>query len=180
VRLLTYARMPSNLPSRAARPPRRWRRWSPTSRRGQSLVEFGLILPFVLLTLMAILEFGWYAAVSAATVSASREAARFGATVGGTAPNYNYVNCTAIRNAARATTGPLITLADADIQITYDNGAGGSKGTCPVSAASLNRFDRVIVRVEVDYTPLTPIFSVFVGPGPYELVSVDRRSIAKP
>jgi Flp pilus assembly protein TadG len=180
VRLLIYARMSRILPSQPARSARRWRRWSYDSRRGQSLVEFGLTLPFILLTLMAILEFGWYAAVSSATVSASREAARFGSTVGGTAPNFNYVNCSGIRTAARSTTGPLITLTDAQILITYDNGSGGAKGSCPVAPASLNRFDRVIVRVTANYTPLTPIFGAFVGPGPYEIVSVDRRSIAKP
>jgi Flp pilus assembly protein TadG len=184
VRLLTYARMFRMLPSPPARRTRPWRHRSHDARRGQSLVEFGLVLPFILLTLMAILEFGWYAAVSSATVSASREAARYGSTVGGTDPDFHYVDCDGIRDAARLTTGPLITLADGDIVITYDDGAGGPKGTCPVGAdtasVTLNRFDRVIVQVTVNYTPLTPIFNAFVGPGPYPLVSVDRRSIGKP
>jgi hypothetical protein len=91
----------------------------------------------------------------------------------------HYIDCAGIRNAARSTTGPLITLTDAQIAITYDGGPGTAlKGSCP--PASLDRFDRVIVQVTVNYTPLTPIFNVFVGPGPYPIVSVDRRSIGKP
>jgi Flp pilus assembly protein TadG len=183
VRLLTYARMSRIFPSRWAPRTRLWRRRSHDARRGQSLVEFGLVLPFVLLTFMAILEFGWYAAVAAATASASREAAHYGSTVGTDGsinPGPHYIDCAGIRAAARSTTGPLITLTDAQIAITYEGGAiPCASGASRPAAADIDRFDRVVVTVTVNYAPLTPIFPTFV-PGPYDIVSVDRRSIVKP
>ena len=153
--------------------------------RGQTLVEVGLILPIFLITLLAIVEFGWWAAVASATGSASREAARYGSTVGtvGAPAVERYRDCAGIRNAARNTTAALIDLPDADIDITYDNGSGTAVAVPCMSAGSrptadqLDRWDRVVVEVHLTYDPLVPIFDALIGTR--ELVSIDRRSIVK-
>jgi Flp pilus assembly protein TadG len=155
------------------------------SERGQTMVEVGLILPIFLITLLAIIEFGWWAAVASATGSASREAARYGSTVGtvGTPAVERYRDCPGIRNAARSTTGALLNLPDGDIIITYDNGSGTAVAVPCVSIASrpdadqIDRWDRVVVEVRVTYDPLVPIFDVLIGTR--QLVSIDRRSIVK-
>ena len=144
------------------------------------MVEVGLILPIFLITLLAIVEFGWYSAVAAATSSASREGARYGSTVGDD-PVAHYIDCDGIRAAARSTTDPLITLADSDITITYDNGTGTPVASecdaTPPLESELDRWDRIVVRVEVTYEPLVPLLDALIGT--HELVSIDRRSIVK-
>lgn len=160
-------------------------RWSRHFRRGQSLVEVALVLPLFILTLTAIIEFGWYAGVYSATVSASREAARYGSSVGDNGSGIpRYIDCAGIRAAARATTGALITLTDSQIEISYDDGLGGPKSDpCPPHGSGpveddLARFDRVVVEVSVVYKPVTPLLQGFIGTP--TLVSTDRRSIGKP
>ena len=153
--------------------------------RGQTLLEVAIILPIFLVVLMAVIEFGWYAAVASATTSASREAARYGSTVGtGGGGSERYIDCDGIRNAGRSTTSPLITLDDADIVVSYDDGFGTATAQPCVSTASrpaksdLVRFDRVVVTVTVEYRALTPLMGPFIGTT--DLVSTDRRSIVKP
>lgn len=153
--------------------------------RGQTLAEVALILPIFLLSLVAVLEFGWYVAVSSATTTASREAARYGSTVGVTGGgDPHYIDCDGIRAAARRFTTPLITLADSDIDITYDDGTGTPVASACVSSGSrptasqLERFDRVVVEVTVAYQPITPLLAPFIGTP--TLTSLDSRSIAKP
>lgn len=154
------------------------------SRRGQTLVEVGLTLPIFLLTLLAVIEFGWFSAVAAATTSASREAARFGSTVGETGlGDPHYIDCPGIRAAARATTQSLIQLSDLDIEITYDDGATAKAVPCQSNASrpakdDLERWDRVVVKVTVEYSPLVPLLEPLIGT--HDLVSIDRRSIGKP
>jgi Flp pilus assembly protein TadG len=158
---------------------------SGNSERGQTLVEVALILPIFILSLVAVVEFGWYAGVTSAATTASREAARYGSTVGTNGSgDPHYIDCAGIRAAAREITTPLITLTDAQIEITYDDGTGTSVATPCVSTASrpavsdLDRFDRVIVEVTVVYQPITPLLSSIIGTP--TLVSRDSRSIAKP
>jgi hypothetical protein len=172
--------LPQPMNTRPMRSARRAQR----SERGQTLVEVGLMLPIFLLTLLAVIEFGWYTAVSAATSSASREAARYGSTVGTTGGGTpHYIDCDGIRAAARGTTASLIQLANGDIDITYDDGAAAKAVPC-VSAGSrpaegdLVRWDRVVVEVSVEYSPLVPLLDPIIGTHP--LVSTDRRSIGKP
>src|SRR5918999_2554242 len=129
--------MPEPLHTRPTRSARHAQR----SERGQTLVEVGLTLPIFLLTLLAVIELGWFAAVSAATSSASREAARYGSTVGDPG-NPHYVDCPGILAAARDTTESLITLAPGDVVITYDDGANPIAGeTCAtMTEAELKRW----------------------------------------
>jgi hypothetical protein len=140
-----------------------------------------MILPIFVLTLMGVLELGYFAAVSSATSSASREAARYGSTVDDT-PVEHYIDCDGIRDAARATTGPLITLTDAEIEISYDDGRDpptvvAASCVSGMDPDTIDRWDRVVVEISYTYEPITPLLRVLIGPATIE--SVDRRSIVK-
>jgi len=152
---------------------------------GQTLVEAALVLPIFILSIVAILELGWYAAVASATTTASREAARYGSTVGVAADGQpHYIDCGGIRAAAGSNTNPLITLADSDIDVWYDDGTGVAVAEPCMSSASrplaedLQTFDRVVVTVRVVYEPITPLLQGIIGTP--TLTSLDARSIAKP
>jgi Flp pilus assembly protein TadG len=143
------------------------------------MIEVALVLPIFIFTLMAVLEMGYFVAVGSAVSSASREAARYGATweATGTKP---YLDCTAIRNAARQTSGAIVSLTDGQIVITYEDAGGivvggGCGGT---TDAQIDRWDRIKVQVNYTYEPLTPLLRGIVGSQPMQ--SIDRRSIVKP
>lgn len=59
------------------------------TRRGQSLVEFALVLPLLLTILCAIIEFGWSFLLVSGLNAASRNGARVGG-AGGTAADIQY------------------------------------------------------------------------------------------
>jgi Flp pilus assembly protein TadG len=147
--------------------------------RGQAIAETAIILPVLLLLVMAVIDIGHMTAMHAAAVTASREAARYGAAVGElTAGTPNSIECAGIRSAARGVTGGLITLPDAQIVVGYDRGPGTtSLGSCPLGLASIQRFDRVVVTVTLTYRPVTPFVSSIIPA--ITVTSVDRRTIVK-
>ena len=152
------------------------------------MVEVALVLPIFIFTQMAVLEMGYFVAVGSAVSSASREAARYGATVGTnseTPPVEHYIDCAGIRAAARQTSGALVNLSDAQITIKYDNGLNPpvaqavpcvSTGSRPAEG-DIERWDRVIVEVVHTYQPITPFLRPILGST--EMNSIDRRSIVK-
>ena len=161
------------------RPSRLWLRGRART-RGQTMIEVALVLPIFIFTLMAVLEMGYFVAVGSAVSSASREGARYGATwdEGGTKP---YLDCAAIRAAARQTSGALVNLGPSQILISYDNGSGTPVGgaTCESTTDDqLDRWDRIQVTVNHTYEPLTPLLRAFIGNQPMQ--SIDRRSLVKP
>jgi TadE-like protein len=165
--------------ARPPRPSRRWLRRRATS-RGQTLVEVGLVLPIFILTLVAVLEFGYYAAVSSAVQTASREGARYGSTVDDSGGTTHYLDCGGIRDRARDLSEPLVTLANGDITVGYDTGGTPAIDLAcsgSVTASQIDRFDRIVVEVSYTYSPITPIMGIFIGDA--TLSSVDRRSIVK-
>ena len=147
------------------------------------MVEVGLVLPIFILTLIAILEFGYFAAVASAISTASREGARFGSTVhdpddaGPAKPNY--LNCAEIIAHAEELAGPLVDLSG-DITVGFDTDGGTNIDvlcTSGVTASAIDRWDRVIVEVNHAWQPLTPLMGVLIADR--TLTSVDRRSIVK-
>ena len=92
-------------------------------KRAQTLVEFALVLPLLLVLIYGILEVGRLIFIYSILVSASREAVRYGSAtglnVGGGVPRYN--DCAGMRAAAQ-NVDFLNAFADADILITYDRG----------------------------------------------------------
>lgn len=144
------------------------------------MVEVGLVLPIFILTVIAVLEFGYFAAVSAAVQTASREGARYGSTVDDTDGTPNYLECSEIRDHARDLAEPLVSLPDSAIAVGYDTDGGTNVDVvCAAGLAesAIERWDRMIVTVTYDYSPITPIMDLFIGTE--TLTSVDRRSIVK-
>ena len=77
---------------------RQWQRALP----GQGLVEFMLVLPILLLLLLGTIELGRMFLIFAESTTASREASRYGASVGSDGMgNLRYLDCTGMRAAAR-------------------------------------------------------------------------------
>ena len=144
---------------------------------GQSLLEFALALPVVLLLIMGIIEFGRLLITHTAISSASREGARFGAAVGnedlGIIPPYE--DCVGIRESAKRVARAFLPIEDSKIIIQYDKGPETSiYSTCAPSSYEIELGDRIIVKITATYEPLIPL-----GFGNFEVVSEAKRSIAK-
>jgi hypothetical protein len=155
------------------------RRGSP---RGQSLLEFALILPLLITIIIAGIDLARYATIHTAAESASREATRYGsatAVVGGTP---RYINCAEIRKAAKNAAANL-PLTDPDIAIKYERWDSTAtppdwveiSGVCPPAGgdADIARMDRIIVTVTTRFTPTVSLLPTI------DIVSTDHRSILK-
>lgn len=107
------------------------------SASGQSVVEFALVLPFLLIVLMGIIEFGRLWEMANLLTSAAREGARVAAVTG---PDLNQVR-TAAQNIlnARNVTGATITAS----------GPNGAR--------------QVTVTVQITYSPITRSFIPGLG-----------------
>jgi len=92
--------------------------------RGQGLVEFALILPALLLVVVSIIDFGRLMFTISSVASASRDAARYGASVGADASGVaHYQDCAGIREAIQR----LSFFVELDVLIEYDtDGPGGN------------------------------------------------------
>lgn len=101
------------------------------SEKGQSLVEFALVLPLFLVLILATIDFGWGLRAYITATNSAREGARIGA-VGDTETN--------IKNKAVSTSSGLLTAANVTV-----TGAQGDSGTS------------VTVDVDYDYNFITPL-----------------------
>ncbi|MDD1776119.1 MAG: pilus assembly protein [Candidatus Methanomethylicus sp.] len=142
----------------------------------QSMVEFALVLPILLLVIIGLFEFGRLIFIYSTVVTAAREAARYGSSSNWNADvtrrDYEgqFRDCAGIR--ARAQNVDFFNvIEDGDILIQYDHGPT-SPGTGPIPnypapfafcppAATLdfnNLYDdRIIVQVSADFTPMMGI-----------------------
>ena len=143
---------------------------------GQGMVEFALILPVLLMVMLGIIEFGRLMFIYSVVTSASRDASRYGASIG-PGPNGvpRYRECEAIRGRALSL-GNLVGVNPGDVYITYDHGPGsaGLPVNCPDDVVL---GDRVIVEVRGDYNPLPA--APLVGLLSFEFTSISRRTIIK-
>jgi uncharacterized protein (UPF0333 family) len=135
--------------------------------RAQTMVEFALVFPVVLLITYGMIEFGRMLFIYSAVTNAAREGARYGAAAGNVSANTPYYDdCNGIKNAVQR--GALLTTIDnAKIIITYDTGSHPTQtwGACP--PVSTDGFDpirlgyRITVKVSADYRPvLGPFFGI--------------------
>ena len=111
---------------------------------GQSLVEFALILPIILLIMFGIVDFGLAFDASIGISNAAREGARQGTTVPSTA---------AITARVRTVAGRLNDSRLA-VTVTCKTAAGGA---CPGGIAGATAGSSVVVRVGYSYPMITPI-----------------------
>jgi hypothetical protein len=166
---------------------RRGKRGIDRQSNGQTLVEFALALPVILLIMVMIAEFGWYVAQSSASIAAAREAGRYASSVGDspTPGLKRYRHCDGIRAAARRGTSQITTLPASQIQVVYLSPTGTTIGSCtnaepggtaPADSA-IPRFSQAEITVTLPYQAMTPLGSIFLGNR--NLVAIDRRTIAK-
>ena len=144
-------------------------------KKGQSMVEFALITPLLLMLMLGIFEFGRLIFVYSAVSSASREAARFGASIGDIgATTPNYFDCANIRERANRL-GSIAGIEDDDVVIEYDEGPGTSViGTCESPPSSVSLGDRIVITVDITFQTVVP----FINLPPIPINSTTARSIA--
>ena len=149
--------------------------------KAQTMVEFALVFPIVLLITYGIIEFGRMVFIYAAVTGAAREGARYGAAVGdiGDGTPY-YKDCDGIITATKR--GAILTpINTSDITIKYDNGPThyqnwwnscppvGSNGLDPIILGY-----RIVVRVTVLYEP---IIGGFLGVHGFTINAENARTI---
>jgi len=111
---------------------------------------------------------------SAITTSA-REGARYGSAAGGIGGSINYYeDCNGII-AAATRVGQYAGVRAWNVQVSYDDGSGTSKGTCGSPSSEIELGDRIIVQVDGDYDP----FVGLVNFESFTISSVERRTIVK-
>ena len=132
----------------------------------QTMIEFALVFPLVLLIVYGLIEFGRMLFIYSSTTSAAREGARYGAAAGDVGfllPHY--ADCDGIKNAAMRS-GTFASLAEENITISYDHGPGISFPiSCPPYDANhldlINNkpyyYDRIVVDVTTWYAPIIPV-----------------------
>jgi hypothetical protein len=139
--------------------------------RAQAMVEFALALPLLLLLLYGVLETGRLVFIYASTVTAARQAVRYGSATG-MGPNGvpYYQDCTGIESAAQ-NVGFINDFQN--IAINYDGGPGTTnKGSCPTYTTAINN-DRIRVSVEAQWQPIVPLVPL----EPFVIRSESARTI---
>lgn len=137
---------------------------------GATLVEFAIIAPLLFLLLFGVIEFGRVIATYTGVMTAAREGARYGSTVGDspTTPGLpRYLDCQGIRSAAMAR-AVLVPLQDSDITVTYDTGPSGSQvadcqGGTPPTDALVQAGTRIRVTVNTTFDSPIPVISNVLG-----------------
>jgi Flp pilus assembly protein TadG len=122
--------------------------------RGQSLVEFALVIPIFLLILFALIDMGRLVYINNAIAEGAREGARWGSV-------YNRAsNATSVQSHAA---GSLAAVPDPAVSATCVE-ANNPGTTCGSG-------DILVVRIATPVTMLTPIVAQIVGPQTYTAVS---------
>jgi len=142
--------------------------------RGQAIVEFAIALPVLLVLIIGTLEVGRLLFIYATISTASREAVRFGSTVGvDESGNENYRNCSAIRSVAKRA-AYFLNLQNGDITIQYDTGPSTTLKPFVCDQASGKDpdviltfappvYNRILVTVSKPYSPYLQKLIPFTG-----------------
>lgn len=117
-------------------------------RRGQSLVEFALILPILLILMLGILDFGR----AIAAYNSVSNGARSGARVAIVNQDSDAIEAAVLSEA--------VSLGDVEVEFDPDV---NDKAACPAEDCCPQIGCIVEVRVTSSYIPATPIFSNIVG-----------------
>ncbi len=143
-------------------------------RKGQGLVEFAVVMPMILTLIMGIVEFGRLMIIYIGAATASREAARYGASVGLSPSGIeHYRDCDGIRATAKRISG-LTPIEDSDITIQYDNPTTGFfDASCPPSQFELG--DRIVVQVNLTFDPIVPLVNI----PPIPIASETKRTVLR-
>lgn len=148
----------------------------------QAMVEFALALPILLTLLYGMLETGRLLFIFASTVTAARQAVRYGSATGDS-PNGMpyYMDCDGIEAAARQV-GFINTFES--VTISYDGGLDSNNGNpLPLNPAdpacgsytdeNVQNGDRIIVEVAAQWVPIVSIVPL----QPFTITSQSERTI---
>jgi Flp pilus assembly protein TadG len=141
--------------------------------KAQTMVEFALVFPLILLITYGIIEFGRMVFVYAAITGSAREGARYGAAAGvGSNGKVQYADCQGIRDSARST---AFLITNPKVDISYDKGPGVPLSyTCDtLNPNNIVLGDRIIVTVSTTYTP----WIAFLGLNGFNITSTNARTI---
>lgn len=131
--------------------------------RGQGLVEFALLLPVLLLILLGTIEFGRIFFIYVNIANAAREGARYGMV--------NPRDQGGITNSVVERL-QLVPSGSTSMNIDYDSGPG----TPVISVDEIGTSGRIIVTLQYDIRPLTPIMDPFMPDG-LHLSTESKRTI---
>ncbi|MEX1247164.1 MAG: TadE/TadG family type IV pilus assembly protein [Anaerolineales bacterium] len=145
---------------------------------GQGVVEFALVIPILLLIVFGTFELARAVWIYSAISTAVREAARYGSTIGESEDGPpHYIDCEGMRALAKDFGAPG-NVQDEDVLISYDRGPGTATiGECPVSQASIQLGDRIIVEVTGRFVPIPYLPLVQIPP--ITFTSEVHRTIVK-
>ncbi len=144
----------------------------------QTMVEFALVFPLILIITYGIMEFGRMIWIYAAVTNSAREGARYGAAAGSNGSVRYYQDCTGIKDAVMRN-AILVPITTGNITVSYDNGPSPTQiwTSCPPADAHgfdpIMLGDRVIVRVTVQYKPIID----FLGLQGFSITSRNARTI---
>ena len=149
--------------------------------RAQGMVEFALALPVLLLVIYGMIETGRLLFIYASTVTASRQAARYGA--GGGVNNSgipHYQDCDGILAAVN---NVAFLNAFSNIQVNYDRGlkadgtvkqiANPDPNCTQIVSYPVRNGDRIKVRVSSVYSPILPILPI----QPFTITSMSSHTL---
>lgn len=126
------------------------------SSKAQAMVEFALVLPILMVIIVGVFEAGRLLFYYVAVNTASRDAARYGATVGTNGGVPHYYDCATITQIAQSR-GFIATINN--VTIEYDHGPqanGVNPATFGACAAQpeLGDGDRIVVTATAQFTPI--------------------------
>jgi len=135
--------------------------------RGQTLVEFAVVLPVVLVIMLALFDLGRAVYSTNTLAQASRSATRMAMV------NQNETN---VRNAAIAAAATL-GLNSTNVDVCFKKSTstlttcGTTTDNCPQSSRVIGCF--AIVRTHINYAPMTPVISLI-----WPTLSLQSTSVA--
>lgn len=154
------------------------------SHKSQSMVEFALVVPILLLLMVGLLEVGRLIFIYSTVVTASREAVRYGSATGPIVTGgtlLHYQDCTGIRAAAQKVDF-LGVIEDADIVISYYRDATNdlifnptvvSSNCPPPPAVEIKDGDRITISVSSNFSTIVQLIPL----RPVKLTSSSSRTI---
>jgi uncharacterized protein (UPF0333 family) len=161
---------------------KRWTNKIKNKQYGQAMVEFALTLPIFLLAVIGVIELSRFFLVYSSVYTASREAARYGSSVGDGGVTH-YMDCDGIRQVAIDTGffGGVNHIEDEPtpkIDIFFESSPGTKIGKCEdlVEEKNIILGTRLLVDISVKYEPL---LTGFVLPDGITVSATNGRTIMK-
>ena len=135
-------------------------------RKSQSLLEYALVLPVLLLLILGIIEVGRLIFFYSSVFAATREATRYGAAAGNNPSGTPYYLDTAGIKAAAVRVGFFAGIKASDVLIWYDLGPDDDRHVTaqPYPTDITSPWMRVVVKVTAFFNPIAPLINFSMIP----------------